>query len=249
MSARYARKLKGMREAGRIVRAALDVAGEMIIPGRITREIDDAVREVIRGSGATPLFLGYRGFPATVCVSVNEEVVHGIPGERRLEEGEIVSVDVGVRRGEWCADAAATSAVGRVSDEAQRLMDVTREALRRATEKVRPGVNLAEISGAIQSCVESEGYSVVERYAGHAIGRQMHEQPQVPNFVDGSLVAAGIVLKEGLALAIEPMVNAGGADVEVLSDGWTVVTRDRSMSAHFEDTVMATADGPRILTV
>ena len=248
VSAQVARKLQGMRAAGRIVRATLDLARELATPGRRTEEIDAPARELILAKGGTPLFLGYRGFPATICVSINEEVVHGIPGKRRLVAGDIVSVDVGVRRSGWCADAASTFPVGETSEEARRLVATTEEALRRAIEKVRPGLNLAEVSGAIQSCAESAGFSVVRRYAGHAIGRQMHEQPQVPNFVDGSLLEAGIILKPGMALAIEPMINAGGSEVEGLADGWTVVTRDRRLSAHFEHTVAATEAGPEVLT-
>jgi len=242
-----------MARAGKIVRASLDLAGEMATPGRRTEEIDAAVAELIRDRGGKGLFLGYQGlagvpFPATICSSINEEVVHGIPGPRELREGDILSVDVGVSLRGWCADAAETFAVGEVTPEARRLVDVTRGALARAVEKVVAGVNLAEVCGAIQSHAEGNGFSVVKAYTGHAIGKRMHEQPQVPNFVDRGLMSAGTILKEGLALAIEPMVNAGTEDVESLEDGWTVVTRDRSLSAHFEHTVMATSDGPLVLT-
>lgn len=239
-------EIEVMREAGRITASVLRVVGEAVAPGRTTRELDEIAAEHIRKEGGKPAFLGYRGFPATLCVSVNDEVVHGIPGKRRLREGDIVSVDCGVIVDGYYGDAAMTFPVGQVSDEARRLMDVTREALEAAIARCRPGMRLGDVGNAVQTVVERAGFSVVREYVGHGIGRSMHEEPQVPNF---GRAGTGMTLKPGAVLAIEPMVNAGGYAVRSLDDGWTVVTADGSLSAHFEHTVAITEDGPSILTL
>jgi len=242
------RQLGYMQEAGRIVAKVLEAIGDMLTPGVTTAELNALAEKVIRGDGGVPLFLGYRGFPAASCISINEEVVHGIPGQRRINEGDLVSVDVGVRKKGWCGDAAKTFAVGDVSQQDRRLMDVAAEALSDSIDKVRPGRALAEVCGTIQSVAEKNGFSVVKQYTGHGIGRDMHEEPQIPNFVDTAMLAAGVKLEVGMVLAIEPMLNAGASEVETLKDGWTVVTSDRRPSAHFEHTVAVTKDGPRVLT-
>lgn len=239
-------EIEVMREAGRITASALRVVGEAVVPGVTTAQLDEIAAEHIRKEGGKPAFLGYRGFPATLCVSVNDEVVHGIPGKRRLREGDIVSVDCGVIVDGYYGDAAMTFPVGHVSDEARRLMDVTREALDAAIARCRPGMRLGDVGNAVQTVVERAGFSVVREYVGHGIGRSMHEEPQVPNF---GRAGTGVTLKPGTVLAIEPMVNAGGYAVRSLDDGWTVVTADGSLSAHFEHTVAITEDGPSILTL
>lgn len=239
-------EIEVMREAGRITASALRVVGEAVVPGVTTAQLDEIAAEHIRKEGGKPAFLGYRGFPATLCVSVNDEVVHGIPGKRRLREGDIVSVDCGVIVDGYYGDAAMTFPVGQVSDEARRLMDVTRDALDAAIARCRPGMRLGDVGNAVQTVVERAGFSVVREYVGHGIGRSMHEEPQVPNF---GRAGTGVTLKPGTVLAIEPMVNAGGYAVRSLDDGWTVVTADGSLSAHFEHTVAITEDGPSILTL
>ena len=242
------RQIEYMEEAGRIVAKVLDGIARMVTPGVTTAELNAHAEDVIRGEGAVPLFLGYRGFPAATCISINEEVVHGMPGERRLQEGDIVSVDVGARKRGWCGDAARTFAVGEVSEEKRTLMEAAREALSDAVGKMLSGRALAEVCGAIQARAERNGFSIVKQYTGHGIGREMHEEPQVPNFVDAALLEARVKLAEGMVVAIEPMLNAGGSEVETRKDGWTVVTCDGRPSAHFEDTVAVTKDGPWVLT-
>jgi methionyl aminopeptidase len=239
-------EIEVMREAGRITASALRVVGEAVAPGVTTRQLDEIAAEHIRREGGKPAFLGYHGFPATLCVSVNDEVVHGIPGRRRLKEGDIVSVDCGVIVDGYYGDAAMTFPAGEVSDEARRLMDVTRESLEAGIARCRPGMRLGDIGSAVQSVVENAGFSVVREYVGHGIGRSMHEEPQVPNF---GRAGTGLPLRPGMVIAIEPMVNAGGYAVRTLDDGWTVVTADGSLSAHFEHTVAITADGPVVLTL
>lgn len=242
------REVEVMREAGRIARLALDAACAMARPGTLTRDIDAEVERVIRAHGATPEFKGYHGFPASSCISVNDEVVHGIPGARRLREGDIVGIDVGARYGGYVGDNAATVCVGKVSAEAQRLVDTTRECLEAAVAACVPGRKLSDIGRAVQSIAEARGYALVREYAGHGIGTRMHEDPSVPNYVDASTLRRDVVLREGLCIAIEPMLNVGGAAVRTLDDDWTVVTQDGSLSAHWEDTVAVTKDGPRVLT-
>lgn len=234
-----------MRQAGRIVADTLQELAGAIRPGITTIQLDTLARQYIQKSGARPAFLGYHGFPATICTSLNEEVVHGIPGLRRLKAGDIISIDVGVFYKGYYGDAAATFPVGEVSPLAKRLLEVTRESLYKGIEKAYPGNRLYDISAAIQTYVESRGFSVVRSYVGHGIGSEMHEEPQVPNY---GLPGKGPLLEAGMVLAIEPMVNAGTWEVETLSDDWTVVTKDRNLSAHFEHTVAIMQDGPEILT-
>jgi methionyl aminopeptidase len=242
------REIGILREAGRIARLALDAATAMARPGVSTAEIDAEVERVIREHGATPEFKGYHGYPASACISVNDQVVHGIPGSRRLKEGDVVGIDVGARWKGYVGDNAATVAVGRVSEDARRLIETTRECLERAVKECLPGRRLSDIGRAVQSLAESRGFTLVRDYAGHGIGARMHEDPQVPNYVDEHTLKRDLVLKEGLCIAIEPMLNAGGPEVRVLDDDWTVVTKDGSLSAHWEDSVAVTVDGPVVLT-
>ena len=240
-----ARELDLMRRASRIVREVLETLGREIRPGVTTRELDERAYEIIQRMGAEAAFKGYRGYPAHICTSVNDEVVHGIPGERRLEEGDVVGIDVGARVEGYHGDAARTFPVGEISRKAQELLDATRESLEKGLEQFRVGGRLSDIGHAVQTYVEARGYSVVRDYVGHGIGRAMHEDPQVPNFGKPGL---GPRLVEGMALAIEPMVNTGGHQVQVNSDEWTVVTCDGKLSAHFEDTVALTEHGMEVLT-
>lgn len=239
-------ELATMREAGRITAATLRVVGAAVRPGITTAELDALAEETIRSAGALPAFKDYHGFPATLCTSVNEQVVHGIPGKRVLREGEILSVDCGAIVDGYYGDSAMTFPVGSVSEEAKRLMDVTRRSLEAGIARCRVGMRLYDISAAVQSVAEDAGFSIVREYVGHGIGRSMHEDPQVPNY---GKAGTGPTLKVGMVLAIEPMVNAGRAGVRSLDDGWTVVTADGSLSAHFEHTVAVTEAGPRILTL
>jgi methionyl aminopeptidase len=239
------RELALMREAGRIVALTLAFLEERIRPGVTTAELDAAAREFVCEQGAEPSFLGYRGFPASLCVSVNEEVVHGLPGSRVLKEGDIVSLDFGAIHKGYQGDAAITVGVGDISDEAQELMDVTRGALAAAIAQCRSGNYLGDVSSSIQTYAESRGFSVVRQYVSHGIGRQMHEDPQIPNY---GLPGRGMLLKPGMTFAIEPMVNVGTYLTRVLDDGWTVVTDDGELSAHFEHTVAITQGEPAILT-
>lgn len=234
-----------MRQAGRIVAQTLTLIENEIKPGIETSKLDRIAEDFVKKSGARPAFKGYKGFPASICASPNEVVVHGIPGKRRLNEGDIISIDVGVEYNGYYGDAAATFPVGTISGEAKRLIDITKLALEKGIEKAVDGNYLYDISHAIQSVVESEGYSVVKEFVGHGIGREMHEEPQIPNF---GLPGRGPKIKEGMVFAIEPMVNIGGYKVDILPDKWTVVTADRTFSAHFEHTVAVTKDGPEVLT-
>jgi methionyl aminopeptidase len=237
-------ELELMDQANRIVLRVLDGIAERIRPGVTTRELDRFAEETIRAAGAVPAFLDYKGYPATLCTSCNDVIVHGIPDDRPLAEGDILGVDCGVAYKGYYGDAARTFAVGSVSSEAQRLIDVTRRALEIAIGSVAPGRRLSDIGHAVQSFVESHGYSVVREFVGHGIGASLHEDPQVPNF---GAPGKGPRLKPGLVLAIEPMVNAGAAEVEVDSDGWTARTQDGSLSAHFEYSVAVTENGARVL--
>ncbi|RDV83381.1 type I methionyl aminopeptidase [Ammonifex thiophilus] len=239
------RELQYMREAGRIVALTLQELEKAIRPGVTTKELDSLAEEFIRRQGARPAFKGLYGFPASICTSINEEVVHGIPGPRRLREGDIISIDVGTEVEGYHGDGAWTFPVGEISEEAARLLEVTREALYRGIEKAVAGNRLTDISYAIQTYVESHGFSVVRDFVGHGIGRRMHEEPQVPNF---GPPGRGPRLEEGMTLAIEPMVNAGTYEVEVLPDNWTVVTKDRRLSAHFEHTIAVRKTRAEILT-
>lgn len=237
--------IEAMRAAGTILRRALTSAGAAVRPGVTTAELDELVRASIAGDGGRPAFKGYHGFPGHACISVNEAVVHGIPGERALVEGDLVSIDVGVEKGGYYADACETFPVGRISAQAQRLIDVTQAALAAGIDQARPGRRLGDISHAVQTCVESQGFSVVRDLVGHGIGWALHEEPQVPNFGEAG---KGPELAVGWVLAIEPMVNEGRGAVRTLADEWTVVTADGKLSAHFEHTVAVTEQGPVILT-
>lgn len=229
-----------------MVAQTLEALKGLISPGVTTEELDRFAEEFIRERGGIPAFKGYRGYPKTLCVSVNEEVVHGIPDKRRLKEGDIVSLDLGVVIDGYYGDAAITVAVGEVSEVAKRLIKVTEEALYKGIEQARPGNRLTDISHVIQRHVEEAGFSVVREFVGHGIGRQLHEEPQVPNFGPPN---RGPLLEVGMVLAIEPMVNAGTWQVRISKNGWTVVTADGSLSAHFEHTVAITSNGPEILTL
>ena len=239
------REIAIMRQAGRIVAAVLEILCRQAKPGIRTKELDIIAAREVEKLGAKTSFKGYRGFPANLCVSVNDEVVHGIPGERVLREGDIVSLDLGATYMGFQGDAAVTIGVGEISPLAQDLVEATEEVLKAGISAVHPGVRLGDISAAIQDYAESRGYSVVREYSGHGIGREMHEEPQIPNF---GLPGQGIVLREGMTLAIEPMVNAGDWRTVVCDDQWTVVTADGSLSAHFEHTIAITGAEPEILT-
>lgn len=235
-----------MRRAGDLVARTLDLVEQSARPGITTAELDQIAEDFIRSHGATPAFKGYMDYPATLCISINDEVVHGIPGKRTLEEGQIVSVDVGVCIDGWYGDAARTVCIGDVSSDAKDLLAATQEALARGIAQAKAGNRLGDISAAVQTFAEEKGYSVVRDLVGHGIGRQMHEEPQVPNF--GS-PHTGVDLKTGMVLAIEPMVNIGGPQIKFDADKWTVRTADGSLSAHFEHTVAITDNGPDILTL
>lgn len=241
-----AEQIEHMRRAGRLVAETLSMLETWIRPGISTKRLDDLAETYIRDHGAEPSFKGYGGFPATLCISRNEEVVHGIPSDKVfLEDGDIVSLDCGVFLRNYHGDHARSYAVGNVSPEKQNLMDVTRHCLELGIQKAYPGNHLSDIGHAIQTYAESQGYSVVRELVGHGIGQRLHEDPQVPNY---GKAGRGIILKRGLVIAIEPMINMGRAAVLTMPDGWTVVTRDRKPSAHFEHTIVITDEGPEILT-
>lgn len=241
-----ARELTLMKEACRISAGALRVAGEAVRPGISTWEIDQLAYKYIKSQGAEPNFLNLYGFPATACISINDEVIHGIPSKKRiLREGDIVSIDLGAKINGYNGDNAATFACGKISDEAQRLMDATKESLYEAIKVAIPGNKIGDIASTVQSYCESRGYSVVREYTGHGVGKELHEDPSVPNY---GKAGRGVRLLPGMTLAIEPMINQGTAAIKLLPDGWTVKTRDAKLSAHFEHTVAITADGPVILT-
>ena len=234
-----------MAASGEILVRCLKMLASKARAGVTTEELDAAAERFIRSQGAEPAFKGYRGFPGSICASPNSMVVHGIPGDYQLQRGDILSIDVGVIKDGWVSDAAMTVPVGPVGPEAQKLLDVTRASLFAGTEQMRPGNHLGDVSAAIQRTVEDEGLSIIRTLVGHGIGRDMHEEPQVPNFGDPG---KGPELEEGMVLAIEPMVNAGGPLVQMGDDGWSVYSQDGSLAAHFEFTVAVTPDGPRILT-
>lgn len=243
---RSASELEKMRAAGRLVGEVLTALSARVAPGVTTGDLDALAEQMIVDAGATPAFKGYHGYPATICASVNEEVIHGIPSGRRvLNEGDIISIDCGAQLNGYFGDSAITLPVGQVSEAAAMLLRVTEESLYKAIAQVRTGNRLSDVGHAVQSHVEAFGFSVVREFVGHGIGEQMHEEPQVPNYGEPG---RGPRLSEGMVLAIEPMVNAGKPAVKVLADGWTAVTRDRSLSAHFEHTVAVTAGEPLILT-
>lgn len=242
------RDLEAMRKAGRLVAHTLEALKVQVRPGVSTADLDRFVYDYVTRHGGWPSFKGYHGYPASLCASINEEVVHCIPKPTRiLRAGDILSLDLGVRLGGFHGDAAVTVAVGSISPQAQRLMDVTQEALWKGIEQVRLGNRLEDVSRAIQEHVEANGFAVVREMVGHGIGRNLHEEPQVPNYTAPE--HPDVPLREGMTLAIEPMVNAGGTEIEVMPDMWTVVTQDRSLSAHFEHTVAVTRRGPAVLTL
>ncbi|MBN2705692.1 MAG: type I methionyl aminopeptidase [Deltaproteobacteria bacterium] len=243
---RSRRELDRLRTANQLVAEVLELMRGQVSPGVTTGELDRRAEAAIVAAGARPAFKGYAGFPATLCTSINAEIVHGIPSDRRrLVEGDIISIDVGVCLEGYYGDAAITVPVGQVSAEALRLIEVTRESLHQAIAWARPGERLFTISHSVQAYAEKHGFSVVRDFVGHGIGTELHEPPQIPNY---GRAGTGILLKPGMVLAIEPMINQGGHGVQVLADGWTAVTRDRKLSAHFEHTVAVTDNGPEILS-
>ena len=239
-------EIEKLRRVNQLVGRILAELRQMVKPGVTTRQIDTLAEERVRESGAEPAFKGYHGYPATVCASVNEQVVHGIPSTKPLSEGDILSIDMGARLDGFYGDCAVTVPVGSISDEAAALLKVTEEALFHGIEAVKPGARVSDIGAAVQQHVEAHGFSVVREFVGHGIGTALHEEPQIANYGPGG---RGPRLSEGMVLAIEPMVNAGKPAVKVLADGWTAVTRDSSLSAHFEHTVVVTHDGSEILTL
>lgn len=238
-------ELKIMQKAGQISKAALLAAGDLVAPGVTTRQLDEAARRVIEKAGAKPAFLGYGGFPATICCSINDEVIHGIPGDRVIQEGDIVSIDTGAIYEGYYGDNAATFGAGKISEEAQKLIDVTRQSFYEGIKFARKGQRISGISHAIGAYCEARGYGVVREFVGHGIGTKMHEAPEIPNF---GAPGHGPRLMPGMTLAIEPMINMGTWKVKVLPDGWTVKTLDGSLSAHYENTVLITEGEPIILT-
>ena len=238
-------EIDAMAAAGDILVRTMDLLAAKIRPGVTTLELDEAAEKFIRSQGATPAFKGYRGFPGSICASPNDMVVHGIPGRFKLSRGDVLSVDIGVVKDGWVADAARTFPVGEVGAVAQKLLEVTEGALFAAVEQCRVGNRLGDVSHAVQEHVESRGLSIVKSLVGHGIGRDMHEEPQVPNYGDPG---KGVVLKEGMVLAVEPMVNVGRHMVRMGDDGWAIYSQDGSLAAHFEFTIAITAAGPRILT-
>jgi methionyl aminopeptidase len=239
-------EIEAMARADRVVADTLALIGESLRPGVTTQELDELAEEHIRSQGGAPTFKGYHGFPASICTSPNSMVVHGIPGEYRVEDGDLLSVDVGVTLDGFVADSAYTFSVGTISDETQRLLDVGQAALEAGISEARPGNHVGDISAAVQRTVEEAGFSVVKSLVGHGVGRSMHEEPQIPNWGEPG---RGPLLESGMTLAIEPMINAGSAEVFVADDRWSISTDDGSLSAHFEHTVAVTDAGPRILTL
>ncbi|MBI5873289.1 MAG: type I methionyl aminopeptidase [Candidatus Omnitrophica bacterium] len=234
-----------MRKAGRILAQIMDQLEKAVRPGRSTQELDEAAAAAIAQAGVHSAFKGYHGYPANICVSVNDEVVHGIPGRRPLVEGDIVSIDIGIEMAGYFVDMAKTFAVGKISAQKQKLLEVTRESLEKAIQLMKAGNKLSDVSCAVQDYVEGRGFSVVRDFVGHGIGKELHEEPQVPNF---GTPGSGPVLKEGMVLCIEPMINSGTWEVEILQDGWTAVTADKKPSAHFEHTVAICNGVPVVLT-
>jgi methionyl aminopeptidase len=239
------KEIESMTKSCHIVASTLDAIKSIVRPAITTKEIDSFADAYIRANNAVPAFKGYRGYPASICASVNNEVIHGIPSDRPLKEGDIVSIDLGVYKDGFYGDAAYTFPVGEINSDAERLLKVTEESLYIGIGNAKQDNRVSDISYSIQSFVESNGFSVVRAFVGHGIGRELHEEPQVPNFGPPN---RGPRLQAGMTLAIEPMVNEGGYDVSVLGDGWTTITADGKLSAHFEHTVLVTADNPRILT-
>lgn len=243
------REIEIMRAAGKIVANSLRLAKEIASKDVTTDYINTEIEKFIVSQGGIPIFKGYRGFPKSICTSINEEVVHGIPGQRKLRNGDILSIDVGVGYRKYVADAALTIPIGEVTAEAQRLVDICEKSLSLAIKAIKSNEKLSIISRTIQEYVEGNGYSVIRNYTGHGIGRCMHEDPQVPNFVSKALLGADEILMPGVTIAIEPMICVGKYDTEVLNNKWTVVTKDRKLSAHFEHTIVVTENGADVLTL
>jgi methionyl aminopeptidase len=239
-------EIEKLRRVNQLVARILAELRHMVAPGVTTKEIDASAEALVRAAGAEPAFKGYHGYPATVCASVNEQVVHGIPSSRRLVEGDVLSIDMGAKLNGFYGDCAVTCPVGRVSADADRLLRVTEEALFHGIDAVKPGARVSDIGAAVQAHVEAHGFSVVREFVGHGVGTSLHEEPQIANY---GPAGRGPRLSEGMVLAIEPMVNVGDAAVKVLGDGWTAVTRDGTLSAHFEHTVVVTGDGCEMLTL
>ena len=235
-----------MRQAGKITAAARALAGDMVAPGVTTQEIDKAVHRFIKSQGAVPSFLNYNGYPASVCISVNDEVIHGIPGNRVLKDGDIVSIDVGAYKDGFHGDCAATFACGQISEEARRLIEVTKQSFFEGLKYAREGYRIPDLSGAIQRYVESNGFSVVREFVGHGIGAKLHESPEVPNYTNPRMGRPRLL--RGMTIALEPMVNAGAAGIHMMPDGWTVKTADGRLSAHYENTILITDGEPELLT-
>jgi len=238
-------QIKLMREAGRITGEALALAGEKLHAGMTTKQLDTIIRQHIESRGAKPSFLGYGGFPGSACISINDQVIHGIPGSRVIEDGDIVKVDVGAFYRGYHGDSANTFTVGNVSPEAKKLIEVTKESFWRGIAQAKPGNRIGDIGHAVQAYVEENGFSVVRRYVGHGVGRDLHEEPDVPNF---GTAGRGVRLYAGMVIAVEPMINVGTPDVLELNDKWTVITADRKLSAHYEHTIAITDDGVIVLT-
>ncbi|OQX52996.1 MAG: type I methionyl aminopeptidase [Candidatus Omnitrophica bacterium 4484_213] len=239
------KEIELMRQAGQIVAYVWEKLREKVRPGISGEELNNYAEELILKKGAIPVFKGYQGFPAAICVSTNEVVVHGVPSKKKLKEGDIVSLDVGVRYKGYCGDGAITLPVGRVSPEAKRLIEVTRKALFKAIKQAKPGNRLSDISWAVQSFVEEQRFSVIRKFVGHGIGKEIHEDPRIPNF---GKPHQGVVLEKGMVFCIEPMVSAGRYEVEIGPDGWTAATKDKSLSAHFEHMIAIRDKGAEILT-
>lgn len=246
ISIKSAKQIEKMRESCKLTKELFLILEDKIKPGITTKELDTTAYNFYKKYGATPNFLNYNGYPATICASVNDEVVHGIPSKRELRDGDIVSIDMGCILDGWHSDAARTFAVGKISDEAQKLIDTTRESFFEGIKAVKHGVKLGDVSHTIQTFLEERGYGVVRDLVGHGVGRMLHEDPEVPNF---GKAGHGVRLAAGMTLAIEPMVTAGDYHVNVLDDDWTVVTRDGSLAAHYENTIVVTRDGCEILTL
>lgn len=238
-------EIKLMRRAGEITAAARALAGKMVTPGVTTREIDKEVHNFILSQGATPTFLGYNGYPASACISINDTVIHGIPDSTVIRDGDIVSIDIGATKDGYVGDCAATFAAGQCDEDSKKLIEVTRQCFFEGIKFAKVGYRLFDISNAIETYAEENGYSVVREFVGHGVGRQMHEEPEVPNY---GKAGHGVRLMAGMTLAIEPMINAGAYGVKILDDGWTVKTRDGKRSAHYENTILITNSEPEILT-
>jgi len=243
-----AREVELMRKAGRIAALARNIAGRMVTVGATTRSIDRAVHDFLKSQGATPTFLGYRDFPASICISVNEEVIHGIPSSRKLIQGDIVSIDIGATKNGYVGDCSATFIAGKGDEESEKLIRVTRECFYEGLKQAKAGNRVSDISRAVQQHAEANGFSVVREYTGHGVGTKLHESPEVPNFVEQPRPKRNPRLLPGMTLAVEPMVNAGGPEIKILDDKWTVVTADGKNSAHYENTILITEGEPEILT-